>query len=243
MSYEVITVLAFVLAIVGTILLGIMIMPERKRITLNKFGKVMHDIFNFKGLLIESVLKYIYVFATCYTIGLGFFALFWTREYYSGGGLFGATSSTEWMGYYGLIVLVVGPIAIRLAFETMMMFILLVKNTIQINNKLKNQNGDAGNASAFGEFEMPKFTPKAPKAPQQPYYQQPYQQPQYQVPQQPQYQAPQQPQYQVPQQPQYQAPQQPQYQAPQQPQYQAPINPNAEPEQKAEQPQTPTQNF
>ena len=37
----------------------------------------------------------------------------------------------------GLAITVLGPIALRLAYELLMMFILLVKNVIDINGKLK----------------------------------------------------------------------------------------------------------
>jgi hypothetical protein len=37
----------------------------------------------------------------------------------------------------GLAITVLGPIALRLAYEMLMMFILLVKNVIDINGKLK----------------------------------------------------------------------------------------------------------
>jgi drug/metabolite transporter (DMT)-like permease len=48
----------------------------------------------------------------------------------------------EWAGGYGLLLAILGPVVLRLFFEASMMFILLVKNTISINNKLKNQNKD-----------------------------------------------------------------------------------------------------
>ena len=38
----------------------------------------------------------------------------------------------------GLLLLVVGPVVVRLVYEGTMMFIILVKNTMQINNRLRN---------------------------------------------------------------------------------------------------------
>ena len=37
--------------------------------------------------------------------------------------------------------MILGPILIRLVYELLMMAILLLKNVISINNKLRNQNG------------------------------------------------------------------------------------------------------
>ena len=37
------------------------------------------------------------------------------------------------MGGYGLLIIILGPIAIRLSYELMMMAILLLKNVIAIN--------------------------------------------------------------------------------------------------------------
>ena len=45
--------------------------------------------------------------------------------------------------------MVVGPIVLRLIYELLMMVVLLVKNVIGINNKLKNQNGDTDAGDVF----------------------------------------------------------------------------------------------
>ena len=47
--------------------------------------------------------------------------------------------NVEWAGGYGLLLIVFGPIIVRIIYEALVMFVLLVKNTIQINNKLKSQ--------------------------------------------------------------------------------------------------------
>ncbi len=64
----------------------------------------------------------------------------------------------------GLLTMLLGPIIIRIFFEFMMLTILLVKNVIEINNKLKNQNGDKKDADAFSQ---PIYTaPVVEKAPE-----------------------------------------------------------------------------
>ena len=124
---------AYTLGMIGalacTILLFVLVIPEKKRDELNGFFKFLHDLFNFKFLVLEKILKFLYVFSTIACIGIGFFLLF--SGYY---------------GYYyrqslflpGLLLMILGPIFMRIIYEFMMMAILLVQNTISINRKLKN---------------------------------------------------------------------------------------------------------
>lgn len=147
-------IIALILAIAATVLAFIFITPEKKRDSLPKFLKILHDIANFKGLFIEVILKALYIFFTVFIILVGFFSLFLGADFLS-----------------SLLVMIIGPIVIRLGFEATMMLILLVKNVISINNKLRSQDdqGDADMGFNFSEFKA---------APQQPVYQQPvYEQP------------------------------------------------------------------
>ena len=43
--------------------------------------------------------------------------------------------------------MVLGPIAVRLCYELLMMAVLLLKNVISINRKLKNQNERSADAT------------------------------------------------------------------------------------------------
>lgn len=119
---------AVIISIILTILLAILVVPEKRRNGLPKFFQVVHDICNFKGLLLEKVLKVLYIFSTINVMLTGIFTWF------SGGYNFGMTFLT------GLLILVLGPILVRLAYEFLMLFVLLVKNVIQINNKLNGKN-------------------------------------------------------------------------------------------------------
>ena len=129
MDIETLTILALVFAAIATILAFIFIVPDKKRGSLNRFGKFLHDTFNFKYLIIEKVLQALYILVTCYVVFVGFFMLFYVQKYRWG--------DDKWYGGYGLLLMIVGPIAVRLAYEGIMMFILLIKNVIQINNKLR----------------------------------------------------------------------------------------------------------
>ena len=169
---ETIVILASLLAIVATILAFIYIVPEKKRDRLNKFGKFLHDTVNFKYLIVEKILQFVYILATAFVILVGFFALFYVEEYG-----YGRYTHSEWYGGYGLLMMILGPIAIRLTYEFIMMAILLIKNVIQINNKLKapeesQENGTqqpAGDPFAAAPYQAAApFVPAAPAAPAEP---------------------------------------------------------------------------
>ena len=125
-------------AIVATILLCVFVVPESKRQSLNGFLLVLHDIFNFKNLLLEKIIKVLYVLATCTCIFIGFFMIFGRNDYYY---------YSESTFFQGVLVMVLGPIIIRISYELLMMTILLVKNVISINNKLSGAKEEEQNYS------------------------------------------------------------------------------------------------
>ena len=138
-------IISIVAAFIATILLFILVLPDKKRANLNGFFKGIADIFNFRTLLIEKIVKFLYTFTTIAAILFGFFMLFMQG--------FGRS-----LALYGLLVMFISPIAIRLLFEITMMAILLVKNVIEINNKLgyKNSDDKGNTASPFAELKLPK---------------------------------------------------------------------------------------
>ena len=159
------TIIALILTIIATILAFIFIVPDSKRARLNKFGKFLHDTFNFKYLIIEKILQALYIFSTIFVILTGFCMLFYVQPGYSYG--FYSTPSV-WFGGYGILLMLIGPIVIRLSYEFIMMTLLLIKNVIQINNKLKNQNEAKVSASSIEQTintaVTPVNTPEEPTA-------------------------------------------------------------------------------
>lgn len=149
---------AVIISIILTILLVVLVVPAKRREGLPKFFQVVHDICNFKGLLLEKVLKVLYIFSTINVMLTGIFTWF------SGGYNFGLTFLA------GLLILVLGPILVRLAYEFMMLFVLLVKNVIQINNILNGKNDNP----FVKDIDFDKF--KNSNAPEQ-NYTSPYAQP------------------------------------------------------------------
>ena len=116
-------IIAGVLALVATVLAFIYVVPEKRREKLGAFGKFLHDTCNFKYLMVEKILQALYIFTTAAVIIFGVLMLFRTEYNYW-------TGDRIWMGGYGLLIIILGPIAIRLSYELMMMAILLLKNVI-----------------------------------------------------------------------------------------------------------------
>ena len=55
--------------------------------------------------------------------------------------------------------MVLGPIAVRLCYELLMMAVLLLKNVISINRKLKNQNERSADADAHAKAGRRRLYP------------------------------------------------------------------------------------
>ncbi len=123
------TIMSLVFAAAATVAIFIFVLPEKKYESLPTFLKVVAHIFDFKELLLEKILKALYTFFTLTCVLLGFFLLF-------------TVESRFYFGGYGIILMLLGPIVVRLTYEFMIMFVLLVKNVIEINKKLKNNSED-----------------------------------------------------------------------------------------------------
>lgn len=151
-------ILGIIGAIVLTVLLYIKVLPRKMDGNLNnKYLQFLHDFFHFKKLYLEEVLKGIFVFATISCVVIGALMLI-TVDVYEGY----YRTYTTWYGGYGLLLMIGGPVCLRLVYESIMMFILLVKNTIEINNKVQAPNACVCEAP---EAEAP--VAEAPAAPVQ----------------------------------------------------------------------------
>ena len=129
-------IIGILLAIAATIVLYIKVMPKKYDGKLeNKFLQFLHDFFHFKTFYIEALTKFVFVLLTCAFIFVGFLLLFGKIEYY---GYFGATFEQSTF-LYGLGLMILGPLVLRVTYEFVMMAILLVQNVIAINRKLKVQ--------------------------------------------------------------------------------------------------------
>ncbi len=146
MSIETLSILTLVGALVTTIILMVTITPRSKDGKFSSaFAQMLHNIFNFKALLIEGILKFFYIFGTFFMIIGGFFSMFLDYE----------DAFIE-----GFLSMILGPIFVRLVFELVMMMIILVQKVISIEAKLKNQNEKPrGKASASSPAGYTPYTP------------------------------------------------------------------------------------
>lgn len=142
-------VIAIMIAIAAAVLAFIFIMPGKKRKSLPPFGKFAHDFLNFKWLLTDKVLKFMYIVETVFVVLYSFDIMFT--------GSFGI----------GLLVLLLGPVAVRLIYELLSMFVILVTNSSEINNKLEYKDGKDHNVdfkTQYGFGNKPKRTNYMPPA-------------------------------------------------------------------------------
>ena len=140
MSITTIIIMGALFSLAAAILSFIYIIPSKKK--LNPFFSFLRDLFNFKDLLLEKIFKFLYVLSTCFCVIGGFFMLFYVQETYHPGysGYYYTSEgywTKEWMGYYGLILMILGPIVVRISYEFIMMVILAVKNIMQINQNVQ----------------------------------------------------------------------------------------------------------
>lgn len=135
----------FLSAVAATVLCFIFIVPEKKGEKLKGLGKLLHNIVNFKSLMIEKILQAFYIFSTAFVVLQGFCMLFWVQ---------GGLTYGHWMGGWGILTMILGPIVVRLVYEAAMLMILAVKNIIAINNKLRNQNEGEAGADVFATPDL-----------------------------------------------------------------------------------------
>lgn len=132
-------ILGLLAAVAATVWICVAILPRKKRGDLKSgFLRALHDIFNFKTLYIEKAMKVLYVFLTCVCIGIGFFMLF-ARDW--------GTSTF----FPGLLILILGPVILRFVFEGSMLFIIGVRNVMEINSKLGDKNAPDNTPEDGGE--------------------------------------------------------------------------------------------
>ena len=119
MPFHTALIIGLIVALVATILAFVFLIPDRVRDRLPGFLQFCHDLINFRTMIIENVSKLLYVFCTFGCIAVGIFLLFGSNF------------------LIGLLVLIAGPLVCRVLYELIMLFVLLVQNTITINRKLK----------------------------------------------------------------------------------------------------------
>ncbi|MDO4526975.1 MAG: hypothetical protein Q4B87_02695 [Candidatus Saccharibacteria bacterium] len=115
-------IIALILAIVGGVLLYFLFVAA-KSTPKGKFAKWLKDFLSFKTMWIEPIMKVAYYCATIFTV-LYSFSFF----QYGGQGIL-----------YFFLMLIGGPIIIRLCYELVMMFIMIWRNTRDIAENTKKK--------------------------------------------------------------------------------------------------------
>ena len=131
-----------IVALILAILSVILITPRSRKPYLNGFFTWLHHVFNFDALLIDKILKFLYIFSTFFVIFEGFAIL-----------IMGSA--------IGLLVMLIGPFLIRLFYEMIMMMVILVKHVAEINRKVKNENPGAP-AEDLSTAPAEPYAPAAP---------------------------------------------------------------------------------
>lgn len=111
------TIVALILSIVGGILAYFLFVKKDVKIE-NKYLIWLKSFLDFKEMLIETILKVTYII----------FAIFITLTAFK-------LISTSFMGF--LATLVLGNVLLRLGYEASLMFVMIWKNTSEINKKMK----------------------------------------------------------------------------------------------------------
>ncbi len=160
------TVVGILAAIALTVLLYIKVLPARLDGTFRKrITQFLHDYFNFKELYLEVVLKAVFAVASisCITVGLlgatvgNVIELVKNVEIAIDYGYFGSWVWGQFFSNFfgGIALAVVGPLALRLVYELILMLVLLCKNVAEINRKLKTEEGETVEAEVETFEEAP----------------------------------------------------------------------------------------
>lgn len=111
------TIVALVLSVVGGILAYILFVKKDVKIE-NKFLIWFKSFLDFKEMLIETILKVSYIVLAIFITLLAFKLI-----------------SVSFIGF--LVSLVFGNLMLRLIYEASLMFVMIWRNTSEINNKMK----------------------------------------------------------------------------------------------------------
>lgn len=156
MSSTLMIVLTIFLVIPATVAVMIFITPEKKRKSLPPFLQIVHDIFNFKFLILEKIMKALYIFSTIYVLTSGLVSTLKSFSILTEAALYYDPFPSFLSAFFGsLLGTILAPVLVRIAYEFIMMVILGINNIISINKKLKDQNAEEPIEAEVIEEEIP----------------------------------------------------------------------------------------
>lgn len=113
-------IISLVLAVIGGIVLYFTVFGKANESKFTGFMKWLYDFVTFRKMILESLLRVIYIIVAIY-ITLSSFALI----------------STSFVGFLGMLVL--GNLIARITFEFSLILLTICKNTTEINSKMKSE--------------------------------------------------------------------------------------------------------
>jgi len=113
-------IISVVLAIIGGICLYFTVFSKANENKFTGFMKWLYDFVTFKKMMLESLLRVLYIIVAIY-ITLSSFALI----------------SSSFVGF--LAMLVFGNLIARITFEFSLVLLTICKNTTEINSKMKSE--------------------------------------------------------------------------------------------------------
>ena len=111
------TIIAAILAVIGGIVLYFTFLSKKNEGKFTGFLGWMYDFLTFKKMMIENLLKILYLIAALF-ITLGSFGLI----------------STSFLAF--LMMLIFGNVAARVVYELLLVTLVICRNTTDINKKL-----------------------------------------------------------------------------------------------------------
>ena len=126
-----------VIALILAIVICAVLLPKAKEGQFVGFAKFIRDYFLLRYLMVEAILRFFFVVNTCASITVGFFLLFSKVEIGWG--------ESQSLAPVGLLVMILGPITFRITYELTMIAIMQLKNTMEINAKIKGDPSGVNN--------------------------------------------------------------------------------------------------
>ena len=121
-SVAVWTIVSLILAIIGGVLVYFLFV-KGKNLKLSPTLKKIRDLLDFKVMLIEPILKIVYLISTIFVILVSFSAI-----------------SQNFLLF--LLILILGPVFIRLIYEASLILVMIWKNTKQISENTSQKTKD-----------------------------------------------------------------------------------------------------
>lgn len=143
----VLSVIFLVAALAGGVVLYFLVFNKQKDGKYQGFMKWVYDFVHFRVLTVEAIVKILYLISAIAVTLMSFL--------YFAGGLIGLLLCP--------LQIILGNIVVRIAYEFAIMLILLVRNSTEINAKLKDQNEGEKSAADPFSVSLPAIN-RAPKA-------------------------------------------------------------------------------